>query len=69
MSPKDLQIQHFRTIEHGELNGLVSELVEILHVCEREITQALRTLAQLKQPDTQSPAARRPFERAVCGSR
>src|SRR2546429_6755679 len=56
----DLDVEHFGLVENGELDGLLRGLVEVLHVGEGDIAQALlarHELTELEQDHAQTPAA------------
>jgi hypothetical protein len=66
--PADLlRVQHVGAVAHGQVNGLVGGLVEVLHEGQRRLAQPdldRNQLAELEQADTEDVAAFGPLEQA-----
>ena len=65
MAGDDLDVEHLALIEHCELDRLAGRLIQIFHVGEGDLAQALLArnhLTELEQRHAEAPAAPRALE-------
>jgi hypothetical protein len=67
---EDLDVDDLASIEHGQVHRLVCQLIEILHIRQRSVTETLllwHSLAEFEHPDAKPPSALGALERTMRG--